>query len=628
MPRTDKSELQTFSKQNTEVRMKSQLRLRTIGLLGIVAALALAACGGDDDTPTPRPTATRVPATATPADTPTPIVITVAGTPMVVTATPAPTSTPAPTAVMTRKPTGTLNVVDLMGTEQFLPRLMTAEIPYWHMSDPLVWWDWEADGPTNDAILESWDFTENANGSLDWDLVIKPGIKYHQGWGEVTSADVKFAFTENLKTGSVNGLRRRFGEFYGSDPNNLDDSNPLVLKVHQLEKFNLVEQFRVFSAEEVRTLRPFPKAYLEQVGEDHYAQNPISAGPYEFVSQQRGYDVVMSAVEDHYRVKPGFQTIHYFKVLDLATKIAMLRTGQIDIGTIPGRLSAEVETAGVDIIISKYSVEGFVQFGGLYWSNPNYDPDFPWTTETPLEGSAVQVRKALNYAIDRQAILDKLLFGFGEVGIIPFSFLSPTAGPGGGPPPWWNDDWKPHPFDPALARQILKDAGHEGCFEFKIWLIVGQVYGTDIGEAVASMWEEHLGCTVTRRLGEYRPGLRGMLIDQTTHGWTFSFEGASIARPQRYACQHGGPSYQVIMFTTLQFYDDICRISDKTLDPAELVKLEREIGDWEYRTFPNAPIVIVHALIGVGPKVQKGSYVPVPKKNPVLRLESAMPRAT
>ena len=337
-----------------------RLRMRTIGLLGMVTALAIAACGGDDDTPTSRATATRVAATATPADTPTPIVITVAGTPMVVTATPAPTSTPAPTAMMTRKPTGTLNVIDELGTEQYLPRLATAESPLNYLGDPLVWWDWGEDGPTNEAILESWDLVANADGSVDYDLVIKPGVKYHQNWGEVTSTDIKFHFTENLKEGTVNGNRRIYGNFYGSDPDNLDDSDPLVLKVHQPEKFNVIETFRVFSAEETRGVRPFPKAYLEQVGEDEFSQKPIFAGTYEFTSAQRGYDVVITAVDDHYRVTPGFKQIHYFKVLDQATKIAMLRTGQVDIVTVPGKLAAEVDAAGVELKVSVNAIEPFM----------------------------------------------------------------------------------------------------------------------------------------------------------------------------------------------------------------------------------------------------------------------------
>ena len=325
--------------------MNKLLKFRIVTLLGLTTALVLAACGGDDDTPTPQSTATRVPATATPADTPTPITIIVAGTPMVVTATPAPTSTPAPTAVMTRKPTGTLNAVSNLGNEQFVLRLQPPTAMML-ISDPLVWWDWSADGPTNEAILKDWTFTENADGSVDSVWNIKPGVKFAKGWGEVTSTDIKFTMLEHLKEGTVNANRRAFGQWYGSDPDNLDDSDPLVLKVHQPEKFNVVEQWRVMSAEESRTLRPMPKAYMDQVGEEAFNAAPVYAGAYEFVSQQRGYDVVFTAVDDHYRVTPGFETVHFFKVLDLATKISMLRTGQIDVGTLPGRLAAEVEAAG------------------------------------------------------------------------------------------------------------------------------------------------------------------------------------------------------------------------------------------------------------------------------------------
>ena len=598
-----------------------------IGLMAMVAAVVLAACGGETAAPAApaaAPTATNVPPTATPADTPTPIIITVAGKPVVVTATPAPATAVPPTATPeSRKPAGTLNVIDNLGTEQYLMRLATQEFPLDHMGEALVGWDWGVDGPTDDGILNSWDYKIAADGSVDYELVIKPNIAYHgTEWGNVTSTDVKFHFTENLKEGTVNGNRRIYANFYGSDPKNLDDSDPLVLKVHQPVAFNIIETFRVFSWDETRGVKPFPKAYLEKVGEDVFAQQPIFAGPYEFTSAQRGYDVVLTAVDDHYRVTPGFKTLHYFKVLDLATKIAMLRTGQVDVATVPGRLAKEVEAAGVSISVSKNAIEPFVNFGGLYTSNPAYDPNFPWTTDTPLEGSAVEVRKALNYAIDRQAILDNILFGFGEVGIIAFSYKSATAGKGGGPPGWWNPDWKPHPYDVDLAKKILKDAGHEGCFEINMYLIAGQVYGPDVGEAVAGMWEK-LGCKVNRRLGEYRPGLRSMLIDQKTDGWVYLFEGSPIARPQRYACLHGGPSYQVIMHSTLQFFTDICKKSDKTLDIAQLEKYEMEIGDWQYKVFNTAAVVSVHMLYGVGPKVAE--YKPAPHKASAKLLEYAVP---
>ena len=590
---------------------------RALGLFVAIAALGLVACG-EDAAPAAAPAAKAAP---TVGPTSTPVVIIEKGDDTVVVATPIPTTAPTPIPAKSREPRGTLRVVDNVGCECFHLRFNPG---FYNrlISDPMVGWDWAKDGPTTEAILSKWAYEENTDGSVDWVWTIKPNVQFAKGWGTLTSTDVKATFLAHLRPGTVNGNRKYFARWYGSDAKNLDDSDPLVLKIHQPEKANFVEQFRVLSFEEGRTLRPFPKAYEDKVGDKEFDINPVYAGAYELTSQQRGYDMVLTAVEDHYRVVPGFKTIQFFKVLDTATKIAMLRTGQIDIGTVPGKLAKDVQSAGVKLMVSKNSVEPFINFGGLYPSNPNYDPNFPWTTATPLEGKAVQVRKALNYAIDRKAIVEKILFGFGEPIYIGFSFLSPTANDGG-PPPWWNDAWKPYPYDPALAREILAKAGYPNCFEWNQWHITGQIYGPDIGEAVASNWEKELGCKINRRTGEYRPGLRGMLINQKTDGWTYLFEGSPIARPQRYACLHGGPTYQVIMHSTLSFFTELCSKSDKMLDPAKVVEIERQIGDWEYKTFNVAAVVSVHQVYGVGPNVK--SYTPMPKKNNLGNLEFAMP---
>ena len=485
------------------------------------------------------------------------------------------------------------------------------------------------EGPTNEAIIESWEFTENAVGSVDWVLNIKPGVKFHKGWGEVTSIDVKFAFTEMLKEGTRGGTQRFFGNFFGFDPDNLDDSDPLVLRVRQPEKFNLIEQFRRFSADTFSGLRPFPKAYLEQVGEEEFARNPIYAGPYEFTSQQPGFDLVLTAVPDHYRVTPGFETIHYFIVLESATKAAALLTGLIDITALTPGLVQQVQGAGINIALSRNAVESLVNFGRLYTTNPDYNPNSPWTTNNPLGGSVVEVRKALNYAIDRQTILDNILFGFGEVGIISYSFLNSTAGPGGGPPPWWNDAWEPYPFNPALAREILAGAGYPNCFEFNMWLAADiLVYGRTIGEVVASMWEVHLGCKVNITVGPYAGGLRPMIVGQATDGWTYPFD-VSATRPQGRACLSGGPAevhpayIGNFRFSTLAFFTSLCAISDRTMDPAELANIERQIGDQQYRVFNTAPIASVHVPFGVGPKVK--SWAPMPTSRWLGLLEFAQP---
>jgi peptide/nickel transport system substrate-binding protein len=573
-----------------------------VGILGLVSVL-LTSCSAQQAAPA-APTQA-APAAAKPAG----------GAP---TAAPANASTGAPTS-NNQASGGTLTVIDDLGTENWVLRNATNEQPLWYMGEPLVWWDWDKDQPTNEAILQSWDHTVNPDGSVDWTFKIKPGIKFQKNQGEVTAEDVKFTLAQFMKDGSVNAYTKILRDFYGSDPdNNMKVVDPHTLQIHSPHALNSTELLRAMSAEEARTVRPFPKKYFEQVGEESFARNPVYAGPYEFDSQTPGYELRLKAVPDFYRVKPQFSEIRYLKVQDEATRVAMLRSGQVDIAPIPGRLAGELQSAGIRIAVSKNAIEPFIALGGMFPGRPKFDPSVPWVGQDPLSENSTKVRMALNLAVDRQAIVDKILFGYGRPGVISFSFI----GPGN---PWWSDDWKPFPYDVQRAKQLLSEAGYPSCFQMNMWLIQGQTFSADVGEAVASMWEKNLGCMVSRRLGEYNPGLRTMIVNRETAGWTYSFQGAPIARPVRYACLNGGPSYQVVVHVELPFYDELCQKADQTLDPADLIQIERQMGDAEYKYLPTVAIATADQPFGVGPRV--GDWTPMPKKANAGLLEYAKPAA-
>ena len=597
-----------------------KLKFRTIGLLGMVAALALAACGGDDDTPAPRPTPTKVPPTATPADTPTPtiITITVAGTPIVVTATPRPTVAPSPTPAGAAR--GVLNVVDNLASEILLQRTTQSEHPMFHLGEPLLWWDWDADAPKTIAILESWDIEAAANGGLVWNLTVRKGVKFHKGHGEVTAEDVKFTMVEHLKPGSNNSWTGMVRQILGEDPNNVDIIDTYNLRINTPQLLPFTEALRSMSAEQQNTLRPLPKKYMEGVGEDEFIRNPVYAGPFEFVRQRFGQEVVLEAVPDHYRQPPQFKILHYFKVDDLASKVALLKGGQVDIAPIPGRVAGELLRSGLDIVTSEGTPEPFINFMGMFPTRDSYDPSVPWNGENPLNENPTKVRQALNLAIDREAILDKLIFGYGRPLALSFSFMGPGK-------PWWNPAWEPIPFDPERARTLLAEAGYPGCFEMTMWLSSNLTYAPEIGEAVASMWEKNLDCQVTRRVGPFRPELRVMLVDRVVpiKNLTYSFDGSPIARPFRYACFHGGPTWQTVVHTELPFYDVLCREAEKQLDVVQLAKVEMEIGNAQKKYWATAPIASVDLTFAVNTDKIK-SWEQQPRKQGVFFLESAVPR--
>ena len=521
------------------------------------------------------------------------------------------------------EPTGTLKIISGLGTERWLLRTSTGEAPLGVIGEPLVWWDWATDTPTAGAILQSWEHKDNADGSVDWTFKIKPGVKFYpadKGHGNVTADDIKFTFTEFLKPGSTNANTSIFVGFFGADPKNLTVVDDLTLKIHSPKKLNLIELFRVLGPDDGgRTLRPFSKKYFERVGEDEFARHPVFAGPYQFVSQVPGVSATVKANPDHFRQKPGFETILFLNnKIDATTVISMLKTGEADISVVSPKDVKGLESANLTIVKTEQASEPFIGLGGLYPTRPQYNAKSPWTGADPMSENSIKVRKALSLAVDRQAILDKILLGYGTIGALSFSYI----GPGN---PWWNPAWKPDPFDPAQAKKLMTEAGYPNCFSFKLSESTGDTIMIDIGNAVAAMWEKNLGCKVEIVVRDYRPAMRGMLENRTSDGWAWAFNGGPIARPTRYSCLHGGPTYATLTHTELPFFTDYCSKLDVETDVEKQIKMERELGDLVYKSYPTIPIASITQLSAIGPKV--GSWDTVsPRKGPTNYLEFLYPK--
>src|SRR5207249_6188446 len=74
-----------------------------------------------------------------------------------------------------------------------------------------------------------------------------------------------------------------------------------------------------------------PKKYMTQVGEEAFTKNPIGAGPYRFVSQRPGIEIVLEAFPGYWRHVPYVKRLVMKGVPDSTTRAAMLKTGEADI---------------------------------------------------------------------------------------------------------------------------------------------------------------------------------------------------------------------------------------------------------------------------------------------------------
>jgi peptide/nickel transport system substrate-binding protein len=146
-----------------------------------------------------------------------------------------------------------------------------------------------------------------------------------------------------------------------------------------------------------------------------------------------------------------------------------------------------------------------VRFGGLVETSDNrYNPENPWAKR--------EVRQALNYAVDKQLIIDELFHGEASIA------SSDT------PVPAWSGV-EPYPYDPDKARELLKEAGYENGFDITIKTFT-TAPGAELplmAEAVALFWQD-IGVNATIEPVDW-PSLRSDWTEGRANDYVWTHRG-------------------------------------------------------------------------------------------------------
>lgn len=175
-----------------------------------------------------------------------------------------------------------------------------------------------------------------------------------------------------------------------------------------------------------------------------YASQPIGSGPFQLVQWDRGQQMIAAANPLYYGAKPSFEKLT-FLFLNEDAAYAAARAGTVDVASIPAMFSRQaipgmrlealqsVDNRG---IMFPYAASGsFTSEGHPIGHDVTADP---------------AIRKALNVAIDRQALVDGVLEGHGTPAHTSVDGL-----------PWWNPDSVIEDGDMDAARKLLAEAGWE-----------------------------------------------------------------------------------------------------------------------------------------------------------------------
>lgn len=388
-----------------------------VGLtLAVLSVVVLSACA----TPTAVPTPTVVkPAPATVAPTVAPTVVPTVAPTATVKPTVAPTATPARVKVL-RVPGGSdWGYPSPFGFSRG-PGYTRAS----YIFDTLAWRD--STGQTIPWLAKEW---KSSSDGLTWTFTLRDGVKWHDG-KPLTVDDVIFSFNYLKKSGAgwfMSGLEQIESVTKVAD-------NQIAIK--------LVRPFAPFLQSIAETVFIFPKHVWEKVDDPKKFTTPeavIGSGPYKLVeyNKQEG-TYLFEANRDFFLGEPYVQRIEFIPAGD---PVLALANGRID--------AFDMFGGATDEMLTPFTKPPFqIKKAPGEWGMNIY---FNLTNEKSALRD-VRVRQAIAYAINRNALVERILFNFGEPGSS--GFLPPAN-------QYYNPNVPAYAFDPAKAKALLDEAGYK-----------------------------------------------------------------------------------------------------------------------------------------------------------------------
>ena len=239
------------------------------------------------------------------------------------------------------------------------------------------------------SLAKSWEFSED---HLELTFDLRDDVNWHDGV-KTTAHDVKFTY-QLQKDPKIAWSAIKWKEYIEA-VEVIDDYTVKFI-------FSRLYPYQLMDA----TVGPIvPKHLLEKVPAEEmqsgeFNRQPVGNGPYRFKEWKAQQYIIVEANEKYFEGRPPLDKVIFKVIPDQENLVLQLKSGQVDfLESVPPRFYRDL-VKQEDLVAHVYPSRAYTYLG--------------WNMKNPLFQSK-KVRQALTMAINREEIINALLFDFGEV---------------------------------------------------------------------------------------------------------------------------------------------------------------------------------------------------------------------
>ncbi len=356
----------------------------------------------------------------------------------------------------------------------------------------------KSDGSVVPMLAESWDIQDDG---LTYVFKLKKGVKFHNG-DEMKASDVVFSYNyakESPFTASFGGLY------------------DVVEAVDEYTvKVKLVAPFAPFLRSVAGAMIHSEKA-VKAAG-DGYGLNPVGTGPFKFVSYDLGQKVTFERFDDYHRGAAKLKTVVYKIVADPNTALVSLESGTVDYLFSVPQISYEDLKKNDKLQVIEYESRELTHLT----MNLNAEPF-----------NDIRVRQAVNYAIDKAALIKIALEGLGA----PATYVLNDKYFG------YSADVTGYEYNPEKAKELLAEAGYPEGLNLKLttcdrYSKSAQVVQEQLGKVGINLEMDQTDMNAMMEAvatGNYTISLFMWSLDSDADSWKYMFKTGDIVNYAPYS---------------------------------------------------------------------------------------------